>query len=1066
MPRVPVYTLAWSSTTQAYTLSGSRDSRPLNIVPESPDWFVWLDHVSSFTFSGPAGHYTARKETKQRGDQYWYAYLTAGDKRSKTYLGKTSTLTLARLEQASQLLQARSAQHHVDTASRQQRPSPGELTVATPLSTRPAVISTLVQETARPTEQQRDLLLNTKLYVPRPRQQLVSRSHLTERLSQAMEHALILISAPAGFGKTTLLAQWLAQDGPPVAWLSLDAQDNDPSRFLSYVIAALQRLDPRIGTSTVALLHTPQPIPAETVLAMLINDIASRELGNFALVLDDYHLIEAESIHQAVTFLLEHLPLQMHLVLSTRADPPLPLARLRARGQLSELRTTQLRFDASEVSAFLRTAIGLELAAQDIATLQSRTEGWVAGLHFAALSLRQRSDVAGFVAGFSGSHRFVLDYLCQEVLSRQSTEVQSFLLHTCILERLCGALCDAVTRGQQSEGEYGQAMLEALERANVFVVSLDDERGWYRYHHLFAEALRNRLHQTEPGLLPELHSRARVWYEQQGLLVEAVQHALAAPDLERAANLIEQHGLVVSDWGQVYTVLGWLKSLPEVLMHTRPRLCTIYACMLVVTHQLEEAQARLQDAERSLESNTPVEQARTIQGQIALVRGNIIRHTGDSARHVAFAYQALDLLPETERLWHLIALASAAQAYLVSGDVTPRSEGLLAATVAPARSSGHLYIQLRSLTLLARLHMLQGRLREAASTYRQTVQVIGGQDVLVVLPGSPAYCFGLGDLLREWNRLEEAERLLSQGMGLHSSPLMAFADDVLLGCTALARLQQARGDYSRALTTVDTFMQTAHQRHFVPWLVASGLAMRAQVELARGNLAAASRWAEQCDLSLQDDEPSYLREQEYLTLVRVYIAQEREAPTRQVSSRTQSLLAQVLEFLDRLREQAESKARISSVIELLILQTLALQVQGEHTKALVALERALLLAEPEGYMRIFLDEGAPLVALLRRASAQSIAASYVQRLLAACSEQAEVGEHQQSTRSNQLIEPLTRREREVLQLLMQGASNRQMAQRLVLSVGTIKKYVSTICGKLGVQSRTQAVIKARTLKLL
>ncbi|MBV9691125.1 MAG: hypothetical protein JO202_15615 [Ktedonobacteraceae bacterium] len=1066
MPKVPTYTLAWSGTTQAYTLSESRDSGPLNIVPDSPDWFVWLDHVCSFAFWGRAGHYIARKEAKQRGDRYWYACLAVGDKRSKTYLGKTAALSLARLEQVAQLLQARSAEHQAQMHSSQQGPE--ELTVAQ-LSRPPILASTLAHlqvDTVVPTnpQQQGELLLSTKLYVPRPRQQLVSRPHLTERLSQAMEHALILISAPAGFGKTTLLTQWFAQGGPPVAWLSVDEQDNDPSRFLRYVIAALQRLDPHIGTTALALLHVSHPVPAESVLTKLINDVASRKLDDFALVLDDYHLIEAEFIHHALTFLLEHLPPQMHVILSTRTDPPLPLARLRARGQLSELRAAQLRFDTWEVSAFLCTVPGLELAEEDTMALQSQTEGWVAGLQFAALSLQQRPDVAGFVAGFSGSHRFVLDYLCQEVLAQQSEAVQSFLLHTCILERLCGPLCEAVTGDQQGEGGYGQAVLEALDRANLFVVSLDDERGWYRYHHLFAQVLRNRLQQTEPELLPALHCRASIWYQRQGLLVEAVQHALAAPDLERATNLIEQHGLVVSGWGQAHTVLGWLKSLPEILVRTRPRLCTIYACMLVVTHQLEGAQARLQDAERSLESNTPVEQVRTIQGQMALVRGNIIRHTGDPARHVAFAYQALDLLPETERLWRSIALASAAQAYLVSGDVTPRSEGLLVATVAPAHSSGHLCMQLRSLTLLARLHMLQGRLREAASTYRQTVQVIGGQEVLAILPGSPAYCFGLGDLLREWNRLEEAERLLSRGMGLHSGPLMAFADDVLLGCTALARLQQARGDNSGALSTLDAFIQVAHQRHFVPWLVACVLAVRAQVELARGNLSAASQWAEQCGLSLEDEDLAYLHEREYLTLVRVYIARGRELQTRQGARQTQPLLTQVRDLIKRLREQAESSARMSSVIELLILQALTLELQREHTSALRALERALVLAEPQGYMRLFLDEGAPLVALLRRASAQGIAPNYLPKLLAAYSEQA--GDYQQTIRPEPLLKPLTRREREVLRLLTQGESNHQMAQRLVLSVGTIKKYVYGICGKLGVQSRTQAVIKARTLNLL
>jgi LuxR family maltose regulon positive regulatory protein len=914
-------------------------------------------------------------------------------------------------------------------------------------------------EVVRPAElqQQSELLLSTKLYVPRLRQQFVARSHLIERLSQAMKHALILISAPPGFGKTTLLAQWLAQSSLPVAWLSLDAQDNDPNSFLRYVIAALQRLDAHIGATALALLGVPQPVPAETVLARIINDVASRELEDFALVLDDYHLIEAEPIHRSIIFLLRHLPPQMHLVLSTRTDPPLPLARLRARGQLSELRAAQLRFDAAEVKAFVSGMIGLDLADEDIVTLQSRTEGWVAGLQFAALSLRQHGNVAGFVASFTGSNHLVLDYLCEEVLSQQSAEVQSFLLHTCILERLSGPLCDAI-RGSPGS----QAMLEALERANVFMVSLDGERSWYRYHHLFAQVLRNCLQQTEPELLPELHRRASAWYQQQGLIVEAIQHLLEVPDLEGVADLVEQHAVSVSGWGQAHMVLGWLRNLPEALVRTRPFLCIIHALILAATKQLQVAEARLRDAERAIHSDTPAQQVRAIQGQMAIIRANMVRFAGDVAGYVALAQQALALLPETEVLWRAAGIVYAADAYLVSGDVTSANEGLLATTIASMLGSVHPFILLRSLTLLARLQGLQGKLRWATSAYEQTVQQIGGQEVLKVLPGSSAYCFGLGNLLREENRLEEAERLLLQGMELLSGPLMAFADDVLLGYTALARLYQARGDYSKALATLDTFIQIAGERHFIPWLLASAVAVRVQVELVRGDLAAASDWAEQCGLSLEDEELSYLREREYLTLVRVCIAQTRAGHT-QAGSRAHTVLPQVLLLLERLREQAESNARMNSVIEVLILQALALQAQGEDTGALAALERVLVLAEPEGYMRVFLDEGAPLVALLRQASARGIATNYVLSLVAASGEQ--VDTHQRATSAEPLLEPLTQREREVLGLLMQGASNRQMARDLVLSVGTIKKYVYIICGKLGVQSRTQAVIKARMLNL-
>jgi len=489
--------------------------------------------------------------------------------------------------------------------------------------------------------------------------------------------------------------------------------------------------------------------------------------------------------------------------------------------------------------------------------------------------------------------------------------------------------------------------------------------------------------------------------------------------------------------------------------------------MLVVTHQLGLAEARLQDAERGMQVDMSVEQVQTIQGQVAVSRAYIARYLGDFVASVALSNQALALLPETEtRWWRRATMTFVAQAYLVSGDVTPERERQVAVALVPARTSGNLCLLLRSLTLQAQVQGMQGRLHQAASTYEQVVQLIGGQEVLPLLFNGPSYYFGLGDLLREWNDLDAAQLYLSEGMRLIEGMMSVDADVVMRGYTALARLQQARGDYCKALATLDAFMQMAHQRHFVPWLVSCVLAVRAQVELARGNVAAASQWAEQCGLSLEEDQPSYLHEQEYLTLVRVCIAQERESPIRQDSSHTQPVLVQVLGLLERLCEQAESKARISSVIELLILQALALQVQGKRANALKALERALVFAEPEGYMRLFLDEGAPLVDLLRRASAHGIAASYLQRLLAAFGEQAEADDYQQATPSESLLEPFTAREREVLNLLMRGASNRQMAQDLVLSVGTIKKYVYTICGKLGVENRTQAVIKATALNLL
>ena len=677
MPKAAAYTLSWSPSQEAYKLSESHSNVALDIVLESPAWFAWLTEVSSFAFSGELGSYTARKETTQRGDRYWYAYLRNGQKLSKKYLGKATDLTVARLEEVAGVLQA--DRHQPKVNERSENGGGGA-----PPGKRHGLLNPL---------------LSTKLHMPLPRAQLIHRSHLAEQLARGIAGALTLVSAPAGFGKTTLLAQWLTESSTPVAWLSLESEDNEPVRFLSYLIAALQRLDPGIGTTALSFLHTPQPASLETVLAILTNDLASYDVEDFALVLDDYHVITAEPLHQAMAFLLEHLPSPMHLVLATRADPPLPLARLRARGQLTELRAAELRFATEEASAFLRAVTGFDLSTEAIAILESRTEGWIAGLQFAALSLRGRTDISGFLTAFTGSHRFVLDYLSEEVLARQDASVQAFLLRTSVLDRLSGPLCEAVT-GQGG----GQTMLEALERANLFVVSLDDERGWYRYHHLFAEVLRSHLLQAEPALLPELHRRASGWFEQHGLAIEAVQHALAAHDLERVAYLIEQSALSLALRGEVYMVLGWLNALPEEVVRTHARLCLYHALMLMFTNQMESVEVRLHEAEQCVQADMPADQARVILGWVAGIRANLALFSGDHARCVALSRQTLDLVPETEVMMRASARVGSAHTFLVNGDVTQASEDLVAAASAPVRATGDLFALLTSMTLLARLH--------------------------------------------------------------------------------------------------------------------------------------------------------------------------------------------------------------------------------------------------------------------------------------------------------------------------------------------------------------------------
>jgi len=1013
---------------------------PIQVGSET--WYAWLNDPAprSFAFSSPQGTLTARRE-ERHSTWYWYAYRSRGGHLHKVYLGKSEELTLVRLHEAAALLSTERATspRPLGTLSSPQPPA-----ATPPLS---AINMTSLH------------LLTTKISVPSLRLNMVTRPRLTERLNAAMKSPLALIVAPAGWGKTTLLSAWHAEaslSAWPLAWVSLDAGDNDPIRFWTYVLAALNTAHPGVGETPLALMYASSSPPIEDVLTSLLNALIQLPT-EAVLVLDDYHLIEFQPIHDALMYLVEHLPPNMHLVIASRSDPLLPLARLRARGALTELRADNLRFTSEETTAFLTEVMGLPLSAEEVAALEAHTEGWIAGLHLAALSMQGRDDLAGFVAAFTGSHRYVVDYLVDEVLLRQPEEVQDFLMQTCLLDRLSGPLCDAVR-----ERDDSQALLELVERTNLFLVSLDDERQWYRYHHLFAEVLRARLKQLQPIVIPELHSRASRWYEQHKLFDEAVTHALAIPDIERAALLIEQYARFTNFPSQFQILLGWLNRLPDALVRTHPSLCIMHAITLMLTHQLEKSSVRLQDAERCLEMEMPAEQRRTIVGQLAAFRSQLVRLLGDYERCVPLAQQALELLPETKEMSLTLmlrasALGTAANAYLVDGDMTPATEHFVETTVASVRALGNLPTTIRSISNLARLQLLQGRLRQAAVTIEQAAQQAPGHGGLQALINGADYYFILGDLLREWNQLDSAEQQLVQGMGLVKETATADAEMITRGYMTLARLQQARGQSTQVRETLDTFALVSRQRGYAPALVAHGVAVQAQMELAQGNLAAAIRWAETSGLSEASD-LSYPREQEYLTLVRVRIAQGREHPAS-------PFLSQALVLLVRLQEDAEAKMRMRSMLEILLLHALALQAQGIPTEALAALGGALLLAEPEGYIRLFLDEGPPMVALLRQAQKHDILPGYVAHLLAAFA-QAGASLHLPDPNASPLVEPLTGREREVLQLLVDGASNREIAQRLVLSVNTVKKHVFNICGKLGVQSRTQAIAKARTLDLL
>jgi LuxR family maltose regulon positive regulatory protein len=878
----------------------------------------------------------------------------------------------------------------------------------------------------------------------------VPRLRLGELLAEGMGRKLTLISVPAGFGKTTLLSEWrMIHLGSeyPVAWVSLEEADNDPIRFLSYLIAALQAIEVGFGEAALASLRSPQPPPIESMLTALVNEIAAIP-NDFALVLDDYHVIEAEPVHGAIAFLLEHMPPQMHLVIAGRTDLPLPLARLRARGQMTELRADDLRFTSAEATAFLKDVMGLDLSAKDIEALEERTEGWIAGLQLAALSMRGREDTPGFIEAFTGSNRYILDYLTEEVLERQPEHVTVFLLQTSILDRLSGALCDAVT-----DRRDGQAMLEDLERANLFIVPLDEERHWYRYHHLFADLLRTRLHQAQAELVPQLHRKACEWYERNGLVAEAIGHALAAADNERVARMVEQNAESMLMHGETTTLLRWLDALPGELVRSRPRLCILRAGALLITGQLDSVEPYLQDAERRLGvgmcSQTTTE-VRDLIGRIAAIRANVAGNLGDVTRTIQLAHRALELLSPENVLVRSVVALSLGEAYLLSGDVAAASRFYEEAG-ATGKAAGHTLVAEVAMTGLARLQEIQGRLRQATETYRQALQWTVAQR-RPRSPGAGMLHVGMGRILLEWNDLAAARRHLIEGTELGRQG--GIRETLRDGYIGLARLKQAQGDVDGALDSLQEAEQLVGP--YEPF-VTQIAAQRARLWLARGDIEAAVRWARERGFSTEG-ELGYQRESEQVTLARVLLAQKRTEET--------------LQLLERLVMTAEAEGRTASVIQLLVLQALALRALGDTTRSLESLTRALSLAEPEGYVRTFVDEGEPMAKLLSdmrlsvardHGAAARISPEYVGKLLTILEQPPP---KQTPAGVEPLAEHLSERELEVLRLVAAGMKNAEIAKELFVVVGTVKAHLNSIYRKLGVSSRTQAVSRARELGML
>jgi LuxR family maltose regulon positive regulatory protein len=906
-------------------------------------------------------------------------------------------------------------------------------------------------------------LLETKLYVPRFRPGLVPRPRLSERLDRGTASKLVLVSAPAGFGKTTLLAEWLAagQAAPAderlAAWLSLDRADNDPVSFWTYVIAALRTVTSGVGEGALALLQAPQPSPIETVLTAALNDLGAIA-AEIVLVLDDYHVVDAREVQDGMAFLLDHLPPGLHVVIAGRADPALPLARLRARGELVEIRAAELRFTPDETAAYLNGMMGLRLTARDVAVLEGRTEGWIAALQLAALSLQGRDDVAGFIAGFAGDDRYVVDYLVEEVLQRQPDRVQSFLLQTSILGRLSGPVCDAVT-GQGG----GKATLEALDRGNLFLFPLDDRRWWYRYHQLFADVLHARLLDEQPGQVPDLHRRASAWYERSGEQPVAISHALAAEDFERAAGLVELAIPAMRRTRQEATVRRWLEALPDELVRDRPVLSVTFAGALLTTGEMEGVEERLRDAERCLDARAalqegpqapPAEMAAAIEEEyhrlpaaIELYRAALAAARGDAPATVRHARQALDLSPEDDHLGRASASGFLGLASWGNGDLEA-AHLAWSACVAGLRRAGFVSDILGCSIALADIRITQGRLGEAMRTYEQALQLVPEQGG-PVMRGTADMHAGISEIYRERDDLPAATRHLvtSQELGEHTGlPQHRYRLRV-----AMARVAEAEGNLAGAVDLLGE-AERLYVSDFFP-NVRPVPALKARVLIAQGRLRDALGWARERGLTA-DDDLSYLREFEHITLARVLLARHDGEDAGRAVHEAARLLA-------RLLLAAEEGQRTGRVIEILVLRALAHQALGDAPAALAALERALTLAEPEGYVRVFVDEGQPMTSLLRAAAKQGITRDYARRLLAAVRAAEHDGPVEQA-----LIEPLSERELDVLRLLGSELDGPAIARELMVSLNTMRTHTKSIYAKLAVTSRRAAVSRAAELGLL
>ena len=899
-------------------------------------------------------------------------------------------------------------------------------------------------------------ILTTKLYIPSVRQKVVRRPRLITRLNEGLHCKLTLISAPAGFGKTTLVSNWFTTFEYPVAWLSLDEADSDLTRFFSYIVASLQTIFPELGSTISTQLHSPQP-PIESILTALLNEIATIA-NKFLLVLDDYHMIDSEPIDNALAFLLTHLPPQMHLVITTREDPNLPLARLRVRNQLTELRVVDLRFTLAEVAEFLNQTMNLTLSSKDIAALETRTEGWIAGLQLAAISMQTKIDKAVFIKSFAGSNHFILDYLVEEVLQSQPEYIRSFLLQTSILDRLSDSLCDAVVAQQNSK-----SILKTLKNGNLFIVPLDDQRHWYRYHHLFADFLQAYLGNEQPDLLPTLHQRASQWYELNGLTTEAIYHALEAKDFEQAASLIELAWPTMDGSFQTGTWLEWANSLPASIVHIRPVLNVAYAWAYLNRGDLEMAETCLQDAEQCLDITTDIsqkvvfvdeEQFRSLPASIASARTYHAQAIGDMPNTIKYARQALDLLPKDAYIKRGPAASLLGLMYWANGELELAYQAL-ADAMNGFRMAGQIQFAISGTYGLADMRIAQGRLREAIKIYEQALPLALAQGKPAIRGLTDIY-WGLAMLAYEQSDMETYHKHLLKSEDLGEQA--ALPDWPYRRALALACIQEAEGSFDEAFDLLNEAEQL-YVRSPVP-LVRPIPALKAQIWIKQGEFTKANHWVREQGLSV-DNDLRYLREFEHMTLVRLLVA-------AYGHDQTNHSIDGAMGLLERLLQAAEDDNRVGSVLEILLLQVLVYEVQGNIPLACVLLKRALTLAEPEGYVRLFVNEGLVVAGLMPAISTQAFIPAYINKLIAAFEAEGHKIAEQTSPISDPqpLVDPLSDRELEILTGISNGLKNKEIAAQLFVSINTVHYHTKNIYGKLGVNNRTKAVAKAKILNLL